>query len=122
MQAFPHEGKGHEIQKDTGESKKPFDRDLDPQFVDHIKQKSQSDISVVHDLAEHISEHAKQCEVFLKDTKDQDLKELSEHLKEIDEKVHKLSDHVRYVEDKLIDEYERLGLAILPQDKGQEAS
>ena len=82
----------------------------------------QSDISVVHDLAEHISEHAKQCEVFLKDTKDQDLKELSEHLKEIDEKVHKLSDHVRYVEDKLIDEYERLGLAILPQDKGQEAS
>ena len=50
------------------------------------------------------------------------MKELSEHLKEIDEKVHQLSDHVRYVEDKLIDEYERLGLAILPRERGQESS
>ncbi len=82
----------------------------------------QSDISLVHDLAEHISKHAQRCEVFLKDTKDQDLKELSEHLKEIDEKVHQLSDHVRYVEDKLIDEYERLGLAILPRERRQESS
>ncbi len=82
----------------------------------------QSDIGVVHDLAEHISKHAQRCETVLKDTKDMDLKELSGHLKEIDEKVHELSDHVRYVEDKLIDEYERLGLAILPRERGQESS
>jgi high-affinity iron transporter len=82
----------------------------------------QSDILIVHDLAEHISEHAQKCKVFLKDTKDQDLQELSDHLKEIDEKVHELSNHVRFVEDKLIDEYERLGIDLLPQDKGQAAS
>ncbi len=82
----------------------------------------QSDIGIVHDLAEHISEHAQKCTVFLKDTKDQDLQELSDHLKEIDEKVHELSDHVRFLEDKLVDEYERLGIGIQPQDKGQEAS
>ena len=81
----------------------------------------QSDIGVVHDLAEHISKHAQRCEIFLKDTKDMDLKELSGHLKEIDEKVHELSGHVRYLEDKLIDEYERLELAMLPREKGQEA-
>ncbi|MBI4384369.1 MAG: cytochrome c/FTR1 family iron permease [Nitrospinae bacterium] len=72
----------------------------------------QKDISMVHDLVEHISHHAKRCEIFLKDTRDQDLKELSEHLKEIDQKVHELSDHVRYVENQLLDEYDRLGRAI----------
>ncbi len=82
----------------------------------------QSDILIVHDLAEHISEHAQKCKVFLKDTKDQDLQELSDHLKEIDEKVHELSDHVRFVEDKLIDEYERLGIGFNPEDKGQATS
>ncbi len=71
-------------------------------------EKIQKDIAVVHDLVEHISQHAKRCEVFLKDTKDQDLKELSEHLKEIDEKVHELYDHVHSVEDQLSSEFERL--------------
>ncbi|MFQ5445231.1 MAG: iron permease, partial [Nitrospinales bacterium] len=66
----------------------------------------QRDISMVHDLVEHISHHAKRCEVFLKDTKDQDLKELSDHLKEIDEKVHELFDHVAFVENKLHDGFE----------------
>ncbi len=80
----------------------------------------QSDIGFVHDLAEHISDHAKKCEIFLKDTKDEDLKELSSHLQEIDMKVHELSDHVRTLEEKLIDEYERLGLSIMPKEKGQE--
>ena len=80
----------------------------------------QSDIGFVHDLAEHISEHAQRCELFLKDTKDKDLKELSGHLQEIDSKVHELSDHVRSLEEKLIDGYERLGFAIMPKKKGQE--
>ena len=78
----------------------------------------QSDIGFVHDLAEHISEHAQRCEMFLKDTKDKDLKELSEHLQEIDTKVHELSDHVRSLEEKLVDEYERLGLGIMPKSEG----
>ena len=82
----------------------------------------QSDIGFVHDLAEHISEHAQRCEMFLKDTKDKDLKELSAHLQEIDEKVHELSDHVRSLEEKLIDEYERLGLGIMPKSEGQGTS
>ncbi len=60
--------------------------------------------------------------MFLKDTEDKDLKELSEHLKEIDEKVHELSSHVRSLEEKLIDEYERLGLGIMPKSKGQGTS
>lgn len=77
----------------------------------------QRDISVVHDLVEHISHHAKRCEIFLKDTKDQDLKELSEHLKEIDSKVHELSDHVQYVENQLLDEFDRIGRSILPKEK-----
>ena len=64
---------------------------------------------MVHDLVEHISHHAKRCEIFLKDTKDQDLKELSEHLKEIDEKVHELFHNVEFVENQLLDEYEKLG-------------
>ena len=68
----------------------------------------QADISMVHDLVEHISHHAKRCEIFLKDTKDQDLKELSEHLKEIDAKVHELFDHVQYMGNQLQDEYERI--------------
>jgi high-affinity iron transporter len=71
----------------------------------------QEDISAVHDLVEHISHHAKRCEIFLKDTKDQDLKELSDHLKEIDEKVHELFGHMEQVENRLLDEYEKLGQA-----------
>ncbi len=71
----------------------------------------QKDIHVVHDMVEHISHHAKRCEIFLKDTKDQDLQELSGHLKEIDEKVHELFDHVSYVKNQLQDEYEKLGSA-----------
>lgn len=80
----------------------------------------QNDIGFVHDLAEHISDHAQRCELFLKDTKNKDLKELSGHLKEIDSQVHELSDHVRSLEEKLIDGYERLGFAIMPKKKGPE--
>ena len=68
----------------------------------------QNNINQVHDLVEHISDHAKRCEVFLKDTPDQDLQELSSHLKEIDVKIHKLFGHVKYVENQLQDEYEKL--------------
>lgn len=68
----------------------------------------QKNIAVVHDLVEHISHHAKRCEIFLKDTKDQDLKELTDHLREIDAKVHELSSHTRHVENQLLDEYDRL--------------
>ncbi len=68
----------------------------------------QNDITQVHDLVEHISHHAKRCEVFLKDTPDQDLQELSGHLKEIDIKIHELFGHVKYVENQLQDEYEKL--------------
>ncbi len=81
----------------------------------------QNDIGFVHDLAEHISDHAQRCETYLKDTKDKDLKELSGHLKEIDLQVHELSDHVRSLEEKLIDGYERLGFAIMPKKKGQKS-
>jgi len=85
----------------------------------HIKE----DIFVVHDLAEHITEHAQKCKLFLKDTKHQDLHELSEHLIEIDSKVHELADHVQFLEDKLIDEYERLGFDIeFPDKEGKKAS
>ncbi len=70
----------------------------------HIRK----DISAVHDLVEHISDHAKRCEIFLKDTADEDLKELSDHLREIHDKVHQLSNQVRYMEDHLQDEYDRL--------------
>jgi len=72
---------------------------------------------VVHDLVEHISHHAKRCEIFLKDTKDQDLKELSDHLKEIDEKVHELFDHVTFVENKLTDGFEKLAQTAFPDEK-----
>ena len=68
----------------------------------------QTNITQVHDLVEHISHHAKRCEVFLKDTPDQDLQELSSHLKEIDIKIHELFGHVKYVENQLQDEYEKL--------------
>jgi len=68
----------------------------------------QSNITQVHDLVEHISHHAKKCEVFLKDTPDQDLQELSGHLKEIDIKIHELIGHVKYVENQLQDEFEKL--------------
>lgn len=68
----------------------------------------QKSIAVVHDLVEHISHHAKRCEIFLKDTKDLDLKELTDHLREIDAKVHELSDHTRQIENQLLDEYDRL--------------
>lgn len=68
----------------------------------------QNNITQVHDLVEHISHHAKRCEVFLKDTPDQDLQELSGHLKEIDIKIHELFGHVKYVENQLQDEYEKL--------------
>lgn len=68
----------------------------------------QNNITQVHDLVEHISHHAKRCEVFLKDTPDQDLQELSEHLKEIDIKIHQLFGHVKHVENQLQDEYEKL--------------
>ena len=77
----------------------------DLQAETHFIQKN---ISIVHDLVEHISHHAKRCEIFLKDTKDQDLKELMQHLREIDEKVHELSDHTHHVENQLLDEYDRL--------------
>ena len=77
----------------------------DLQAETHFIQKN---IAVVHDLVEHISLHAKRCEIFLKDTKDQDLKELVEHLQEIDEKVHELADHTHDVENQLLDEYDRL--------------
>jgi high-affinity iron transporter len=81
----------------------------------------QNDIGFVHDLAEHISDHAQRCELFLKDTKDKDLQELSGHLKEIDSQVHELSDHVHSLEEKLIDGYERLGFAIMPKKKKPES-
>lgn len=68
----------------------------------------QNNITQVHDLVEHISHHAKRCEIFLKDTPDQDLQELSHHLKEIDIKIHELFGHVKYVENQLQDEYEKL--------------
>jgi high-affinity iron transporter len=68
----------------------------------------QNNITQVHDLVEHISHHAKKCEVFLKDTPDQDLQELSGHLKEIDIKIHELFGHVKYVENQLHDEFEKL--------------
>jgi high-affinity iron transporter len=80
----------------------------------HLKEETsqlQVNITAVHDLVEHISHHAKRCEIFLKDTRDQDLKELSEHLKEIDEKVHELFAHVEHVENDLLDEFEKLGRA-----------
>lgn len=68
----------------------------------------QNNITQVHDLVEHISHHAKRCEVFLKDTPDQDLQELSGHLKEIDIKIHELFGQVKYVENQLQDEFEKL--------------
>ena len=77
----------------------------------------QQNIAVVHDLVEHISHHAKRCEIFLKDTGDQDLKELSEHLKEIDSKVHELFDQVNYFENRLTDEYDRLSQPIGAKEK-----
>jgi high-affinity iron transporter len=77
----------------------------------------QQNITVVHDLVEHISHHAKRCEIFLKDTRDQDLKELSEHLKEIDSKVHELFDQVNYFENRLTDEYDRLSQPIGAKEK-----
>jgi len=77
----------------------------------------QQNITVVHDLVEHISHHAKRCEIFLKDTQDQDLKELSEHLKEIDSKVHELFDQVNYFENRLTDEYDRLSQPIGAKEK-----
>jgi high-affinity iron transporter len=77
----------------------------------------QNNISAVHDLVEHISHHAKRCEIFLKDTKDQDLKELSGHLKEIDEKIHELFDHVTFVESRLQDEFEKLGQRAMPVEE-----
>ena len=67
----------------------------------------QSNITQVHDLVEHISDHAKRCEVFLKDTPDQDLQELSVHLKEIDIKIHELVGHVKHFENQLQDDYEK---------------
>jgi high-affinity iron transporter len=77
----------------------------------------QQNITVVHDLVEHISHHAKRCEIFLKDTSDQDLKELSQHLKEIDSKVHELFDRVIYFENRLTDEYDRLSQPIGAKEK-----
>ena len=67
----------------------------------------QSNITQVHDLVEHISDHAKRCEVFLKDTPDQDLQELSVHLREIDIKIHELVGHVKHFENQLQDDYEK---------------
>lgn len=68
----------------------------------------QKDIAVIHQLLSHISQHVKRCKVFLRDTNDHDLKEISEHLMDIDTKIHELSDHTRNVETRLLDEYERL--------------
>jgi hypothetical protein len=51
------------------------------------------------------------------------LQELSKHLIEIDSKVHELADNVQFLEDKLIDEYERLGFDIeLPNKAEKKAS
>ncbi len=77
----------------------------------------QQNITAVHDLVEHISHHAKRCAIFLKDTRDQDLKELSDHLKEIDSKVHELFDQVNYFENHLTDEYDRLSQPIDSKEK-----
>ena len=77
----------------------------------------QNNVTAVHDLVEHISHHAKRCEIFLKDTRDQDLKELSLHLKEIDSKVHELFDQVLYFENRLSDEYDRLSQPIGAKEK-----
>ena len=77
----------------------------------HLQEEThhlQISITQVHDLVEHISHHAKRCEVFLKDTPDQDLKELSGHLKEIDVKIHELFGQVKHVENQLQNEYEKL--------------
>ncbi len=79
-----------------------------------------SDISAVHDLVNHISNHTKRCSLFLKDTEDHDLKELALHLGEIHDKLHELSDHVRYVESQLTDEYDHLD-RVISQDPAQEA-
>jgi high-affinity iron transporter len=68
----------------------------------------QSNITQVHNLVEHISGHAKKCTTLLKDTPDQDLQELSGHLKEIDIKIHELFGHVNYVENQLQGEFEKL--------------
>ena len=46
--------------------------------------------------------------MFLKDTPDEDLKELTGHLQEIDVKIHELFGHVKHVENQLQDEYEKL--------------
>lgn len=80
----------------------------------------QSNITQVHDLVEHISHHAKKCEVLLKDTPDQDLQELSDHLKEIDIKIHELFGHVKYVENQLQDEFEKLAKQGLQGKPNQE--
>lgn len=77
----------------------------------------QDNITAVHDLVEHISHHAKRCEIFLKDTRDQDLRELSDHLKEIDSKVHELFDQVLYFENRLTDEYDQLSQPIDSKEK-----
>ena len=68
----------------------------------------QNNITQVHDLVEHISHHAKKCKTLLKDTPDQDLQELSGHLKEIDINIHKLFGDVKYLENQLQDEFEKL--------------
>ncbi|MFQ5674098.1 MAG: FTR1 family protein [Nitrospinales bacterium] len=79
----------------------------------------QNNLSAVHDLVEHISEHAKRCETFLKDSPDKDLKELSDHLTEIHSKVHELSDQVRRMGEQLISEYDRLALQTKPAKKSK---
>lgn len=68
----------------------------------------QADLTAVHDLVEHISNHVKQCEAKLREINAVDGQEIPEHLKEIDVKVHELADHVRTLENRLMDDYERL--------------
>lgn len=77
----------------------------------HLKAETnhiQKSLASVHAMVEHITHHAKRCEIFLKDTKDMDLMELSDHLKEIHGKVHELSDQILGMENQLLDEYDRL--------------
>ena len=77
----------------------------------------QKNLSAVHDLVEHISQHAKHCETFLKGSQEKELKELREHLTEIHAKVHELSGHVRKMGNQLINEYDRLYPDAKPKGK-----
>ena len=77
----------------------------------HLKEETsqlQLNINSIHDLIEHISQHAKRSMAFLKDTPDKDMQELTNHLKEIDIRTHELVGQVKHLENELQDEYEKL--------------